>query len=259
MHDESNVESKMGDFFFNLSNGIFLAQFTQRWDKARVLCNGSSFFDKNIVLMQDYDGNCQSSKICLDHASFWIRLYDLSLNYMNGSIVRHIGNSLWEVEDIDIPEKSLVWGEFLRICVKLDIHKPLPRIKRLCLGNSDAVWVRLKYEKLPNLCYYCGLFELVDRDCTLQVTHRIQFEEEGFPFGPWLRVEGGAMKNRGRQYNREPVHDENLVGYKGDQSGLIFHIMVWLGMLMAIILLFMVSNLQRNNYRQLSQTIAHRI
>lgn len=93
--------------FFDLSDGLFLMQFTDVVDKSCVIRNGLWFFDKSLVLMWDYDGNIRLFTLCLNRASFWIKLFDLPLNCMNPAVLHMIGNTIREVEDIDIPEAVL--------------------------------------------------------------------------------------------------------------------------------------------------------
>lgn len=47
-------------------------------------------------------------------------------------------------------------GRFMRVKVTLDISLPLCRGHLLSLENGEKLWVSFKYERLPNLCYWCG-------------------------------------------------------------------------------------------------------
>jgi len=33
------------------------------------------------------------------------------------------------------------------------------------IGKDKEVWVSFKYERLPNICYWCGCFNHDDKDC----------------------------------------------------------------------------------------------
>lgn len=72
----------------------------------------------------------------------------------------------------------------------------------------------MKYEKFQNLCYCYGRSGHVDRDCEFRVTHRARFEQEGFLYGAWLRVDSGLLRNLGRVSPREDAIalDSGLIG-----------------------------------------------
>lgn len=54
-------------------------------------------------------------------ASFWIRVYDLPLFAQNEYIDRLTGNSLGQIEEVDLDNGEMEWGEFMCIRFKLDL------------------------------------------------------------------------------------------------------------------------------------------
>lgn len=117
---------------------------------------------------------------------------------MTANIVKMIGDSIGEVEDIELSENMPEWSEFSRVRIRLDITHPLPRFKRLILVESDVLWARLTYEKFPTFFYCCGNLGRVDCDRSLWSTSRAVFQKDGFPYGTWLRADRGINRNRGR-------------------------------------------------------------
>lgn len=63
------------------------------------------------------------------------------------------------------PEDDSTGGEFLRVRIILDITQPLPRCYKLWVERKLVGWVGLKYERLPNFCYWCGSVGHGNRDC----------------------------------------------------------------------------------------------
>ena len=49
--------------------------------------------------------------------------------------------------------------------VEVDVIKPLCRGRRVALNEKDEVWVSLRYEKLSNFCYRCGMISHTKKDC----------------------------------------------------------------------------------------------
>lgn len=63
-----------------------------------------------------------------------------------------------------IIDGEVIWNEFMRIKVKLDVTKPLARRKRKNFGDEEAVWVQFAYERLSKFCYCCGIIGHCHRD-----------------------------------------------------------------------------------------------
>ncbi|KAI3993716.1 hypothetical protein MKX01_002729, partial [Papaver californicum] len=61
--------------------------------------------------------------------------------------------------------ESLKWSRFARVGVKVDITKKLPKYIRVTLPSKKIIEAHLRYEELPKLCYYCGFFGHLMRQC----------------------------------------------------------------------------------------------
>ena len=72
--------------------------------------------------------------------------------------------------------------------VKIDIFKPLCRGKVIFLENSKELWVSFKYERLSNLCYWCGSLTHDDRDCELWIESEGMLPTEAQQYGAWIRA-----------------------------------------------------------------------
>lgn len=103
-----------------------------------MISEGPWFFDKNLVLLNEVNGLSQVHQIAFTHASFWVRLHDLSITakneYMGNLIRSHIGR----VEEVDIEKDEMAWGEFMSIRVSMDITKPLLRGKKINIGGKKC-------------------------------------------------------------------------------------------------------------------------
>ena len=76
----------------------------------------------------------------------------------------------------------------MRIRVLDDSSKLLCRGHKLCMEDGKAWWVRFRYERLPNLCYWCGLLTHCDKDCDLWVRSQGSLTEKDQQFGGWMRA-----------------------------------------------------------------------
>ena len=79
-------------------------------------------------------------------------------------------------------------GNFIRVRVSMDVTGPLCRGRLVSLGKEKQVWVSFKYERLPNICYWCGCFDHDDKDCEIWLNSEGSLNQEQKQFGPNLRA-----------------------------------------------------------------------
>ncbi|PPR99732.1 hypothetical protein GOBAR_AA20934 [Gossypium barbadense] len=88
---------------------------------------------------------------------FWLRVYNLPLEFMDRQMAVDVGNALGELVAIDWKDRFGGWTEFIRIKVKIDILKLLRRVVRIIDKDGGEKIGVIKYERLPDFCYVCGL------------------------------------------------------------------------------------------------------
>ena len=80
-------------------------------------------------------------------------------------------------------------GHFIRIQASIDLSMPLCHGRLIVIGEGGKqVWVSFKYERLPNLCYWCGRLTHDDRDCERWIDSEGTLTPEQREFGPHLRA-----------------------------------------------------------------------
>jgi hypothetical protein len=135
-----------GNISFNtLGENLFIVEFDNEWDKARVLEGKPWLFYECLVSVVDFDGTTPPSQMVFDRATFWIRMYNPPLACMGKEIGLKIARSMGYVEEVDVIDDEAGWGEYLRVRVMLDLTKPLTRGRMLHLQNKSA-WIDFKYE-----------------------------------------------------------------------------------------------------------------
>lgn len=85
----------------------------------------------------------------------------------------------------------------MRIRVKLDTTKLLACRKKIRIGDSDPIWVRLSYKKLSDFYYYCGIIGHGHYECEKWLVDKEKFEVLGLSYGQWLRAQIFGTRNNG--------------------------------------------------------------
>jgi hypothetical protein len=141
-----------------MGENLFLADFENSWDKTRILEGRPWLLDGNLISVADFDGTTPPAQITFDNEALWIRMYNLLLSCMGKEVGKNIGASVGMVDEIDILDDEVGWGEYLRVRIVLDLTKPLARGRMLHLENK-FIWIPFKYEKIPKFCYSCGVIK----------------------------------------------------------------------------------------------------
>lgn len=173
--------------FKEVQDRLWLFEFSNNFDKEKVLQGRPWLFDRFLLLLYDFDGVTPPVQMSFSHSPFWVQIHDMPILCMNRGVGLKIGASLGTVIDVDVAGDGVGWGRCLRIQVNLDVTKPLERGRALLL-DAKSIWVTFKYEKLPLFCFNCGRILHGSRGCPSPRLKKSGVSEES-PWGSWLRAE----------------------------------------------------------------------
>lgn len=95
---------------------------------------------------------------------FWVQLQVLPLENTNDKSAKKILNHVGDVAEVENP---IVDGRIIRLftraMVLVDVRLPLYTGCRV--RDRPRIWVSLKYEKLHDLCFKCGVIGDEQKDC----------------------------------------------------------------------------------------------
>jgi hypothetical protein len=191
--------------FMVIGENLFLIDFKLPEDKERVLEGKPWAFEGNLFLVEDFDGLVKPSELSFTHAAFWVRMFDLPLACMGKEIGRKIGESIGVVEAVDVGANGMGWGEFLRVKIRINLSKPLPRGRKINVEGKQ-VWIRFQYERLPKFCFQCGVVSHGLKGCPNRSSFRHQ--ETSPQYGPWMRANSPTRK-MDRSYGYQTAKRKN--------------------------------------------------
>jgi hypothetical protein len=190
----SNIWRIVGSVKFKeLQDNIWLFEFSNEGDKRRVLDGRPWSFNRQILVLNEFDGSIPPSQLEFRHSPFWVQVHEMPLLCMNKNVGTKIGNSLGILEDVDVAGNGLGWGSYLRLRVSLDVMKPLDRGRALNFAGKST-WVEFKYEKLPLFCFRCGRIVHGSRGCPVPPATHVHDRENPKQWGSWLRASDPKRK-----------------------------------------------------------------
>lgn len=201
----------------DLENNYFLARFKNPDDRLFVLTRGPWMIAGQYLIIKQWNDDFNPLEETIDSMADWIRIANMPMQFMFPEFLERVGNKLGTLLKIDRHTAQQTRGRFAKICVEINLNKPLKTFlrlrKRLC---------RLEYEGLNLICFQCGRYghnkeacnrdhngqEIVDKD-NLNVGNAGAANSkvnETTDFGPWMQV---PMKTRGRKILNDARNKDN--------------------------------------------------
>ncbi|XP_021847415.2 uncharacterized protein [Spinacia oleracea] len=170
---------------------LFGFQFFHWRDKEKVFHGRPWCWDNKLILMKEVEENEQPDQIVLSTSPFWVHVKNLPFSRRSDSDVAATVAGVGEVMEIESDVLGL--ERFRRVRIMVDITKPLRRLKRLIDKGGREVKVEFAYERLPFICFACGILGHSERDCS-----RVSEEEKRKELGWGLFLRASPCKGRGK-------------------------------------------------------------
>ncbi|CAN1156360.1 hypothetical protein LINPERHAP2_LOCUS20905 [Linum perenne] len=190
---------------------------------------------EHYVVIQDWRPYFQPEDSPISTLRVWVRLPGVPLEYYDAAILTIIGNRIGKTVRLDETTLEGSGGNFSRICVEVDLSKPLLSKYRLRRRVQH-----IEYEGLHTICFSCGCYEHTLDHCTTKENAetavapdvmvanptfqnrsmddpRPEVEED---FGPWMKVKSSNRKGKkfapvkASPTASSPMADEPILGKK---------------------------------------------
>ena len=165
-----------------------LFTFDNQQEMDKILASEPWSFDKHLVVLQRYEKDVDLCDMNFNMINFWVQVHEIPVRFRTQKIAEKICETIGTVSRP--ADNTKVEGDgFIRVRVKVDISKPLCRGRVISLENGRELWVSFKYERLPNLCYWCGCLTHADKDYDLWIDSEGTLPLETQQYGPWIRAQ----------------------------------------------------------------------
>ena len=172
----------------DMGDNILSFNFEDECDLNRVIEHELWTYDKHLVVFEKVVENVPISALSFQYTSFWIQIHDLPIHCLNSETREAIGSSLGTPLLMTDLEGEGGKGNYLRVRVKIDITKPLNRVRKVWSEGVVIGCAILKYERLPNFCYWCGLVSHDDRDCEHWLWSKGSLKKTDQHYRDWMRA-----------------------------------------------------------------------
>ncbi|KAI9107594.1 hypothetical protein K1719_021631 [Acacia pycnantha] len=191
-----------------LSNEYYVVSFSSKEDRDYAYHEGPWMIDDHYLIVQRWRPNFNPWKAdCQRRIAVWVRIPDLPMEFCTVESLGIIGNMIGKIIKIDRSTSIYDKGAFSRICVEVDLHKPL--LPAFTVFGEDK---QLVYEGLHLVCFECGKYGHETERCT----DRSGKEELNTTTG--LGEESSANANRSKEVR--PLSGTSVDGRGKDAQGM---------------------------------------
>ena len=170
-----------------MGNHTILFIFDNEEEVEKILEGEPWSFDKHLVMIKQYDYSIPVQDLVFEHVTLWVQVHDIPTNYLS----RKIAEKLCEAARKVSTEPTLAEvdrGNVMRIRVTVDTTLPLCRGRVFTLEDGSKGWASFKYERLPNVCYWCGRLDHFYRDCDRWIQSSGILTKQDQEYGSWIRA-----------------------------------------------------------------------
>ncbi|CAN1129179.1 hypothetical protein LINPERPRIM_LOCUS17283 [Linum perenne] len=191
--------------------GFYIVNFETISDYDRAMFGGPWMVNDHYVVIQEWRPYFEPEETFLLTLHVWVRLPGIPFKYFDGAILKLIGDRIGKTVRIDHTTLEGSRGNFARICVEVDLSKPL--LSKYRLRHQIR---RIEYEGLHTICFNCGCYGHKDEACKqipeadvtenqttsfVNLVFQSAVEQDDHPeidenFGPWMQVKRNRRKQK---------------------------------------------------------------
>nr|GMD33042.1 uncharacterized protein LOC109175269 [Ipomoea batatas] len=196
-----------------ISHDYYIAKFEALKDYEFAKFEGPWMVLDHYLVVQEWEPNFCPWKNKTEKLLVWVRFPKLPIEYFEEDFLMKIGLSVGRHVKIDTTTSLTTKGNFARICVEVDMSKPL--LSRFVLNQEE--WP-IEYEGIHLVCFKCGRYGHRQEQCGKEEVNNGDSDQQrpdgntsrahsnvfvqGQPekYGAWMLVSRKDRRNRPKDY-----------------------------------------------------------
>lgn len=175
----------------DLGEHFILIKFKSDLDLNNVLNKGPWFLGPHFISTRRWEPGFQPSLAKVLTSAVWVRFPELPVELYDKILLQKMGAKIGTLLKIDVQTENNVKGRFARLCVQVDLSKPLTAWVKVGKHRQQVA-----YEGVSSICFHCGVVGHKLQDCPQTSPQPVQTDEG--QFGKWMLA--------GRQSARSKPH-----------------------------------------------------
>lgn len=170
-----------------IGHNTFLFTFNYENDRNRVWNQRPWMINKSHLLLLEWKPEDALEEVYFDITTFWVQIKAFPLRFMikiNAELIGNLFHKLLRYESAT--RTNIIGTKHIRLQVDMDVRKPLPLGFFHDMGKGGR-WISFQYERLPDMCYRCGILGHIKCNCPAEKT--VNMRILGDLYGTWLKAE----------------------------------------------------------------------
>ncbi|XP_028077874.1 uncharacterized protein LOC114279793 [Camellia sinensis] len=156
-----NIWGLQGEFnAIDLGTDYFLFKFSDQIDCTKVFTGGPWVIMDHYLTVRCWEPNFKPSEAFETTTAVWVRFLELSIEYYQEKVLYAIAKAIGKPLKIDWNTAMVTRRKFARVCVEMDLSKPL-KPKFMLEGMVYSI----EYESLHSFCFLCGRIDHQKEAC----------------------------------------------------------------------------------------------
>ncbi|QHO28903.1 uncharacterized protein LOC127740571 [Arachis duranensis] len=181
----------------DLGQDFYLVKFYANEDFDFALLEGPWKLYDHYLTVRLWEPNFNPQTATIDKVTAWIRPPGLPIKLYDRNILRKIENIIGRTVKVDSNTAELCRGKFARLCVEVDLTKPL--IGRYLINGREY---RVEYEGIHQICFSCGRIDHEQKDCPLKQAPKATEAQSTQDFSKNQRSNGVAEMEQEQEEQR---------------------------------------------------------
>ncbi|CAL1403478.1 unnamed protein product [Linum trigynum] len=193
-----------------LRENKFVFSFPSEAIRERVWMERPWILSNTLVALKKWDGGIKPEEVEVDSMAIWVQIHDLPQKFRSEENLKAVAGFFFGMHKYD---KSGIefngWRRYVRFLVEVELNEPIP-VGFDCPWGEKKVEVVFKYEKLGDLCYYCGRISHQMHSCRWRNTDMLR-GGSGTPSGKYSadlkanRASQASPIEKNRKHSQEAV------------------------------------------------------
>ncbi|OMO65780.1 reverse transcriptase [Corchorus capsularis] len=213
----------------DLDNDYFLVRVRNPDDYNTIVSGGPWIVVGHYLTMRKWKPLFRPCQASITSTTVWVRFPGLPIEFFNRAKLTEAGNLLGRTIKVDKPTDSSSRGKYARVCVEVELGKPL--IGGIMVG---PFWQKVEYEGLDEICFDCGIYGHKTSECHQRIFkannetttphesdvavvenqgHNQEDPHQKPQFGPWMLVQ-----KRNKKPPNKGVVSSSRTGTTGEGS-----------------------------------------
>ncbi|KAF4391672.1 hypothetical protein F8388_005437 [Cannabis sativa] len=171
-----------------IDGGLIQFTFANRDDALNVLARRPWFVCGSLIVIMPWPSWLTPAEVRFDKTPIWVNVESIPPFYWNLSNLKEMASKASPVFELPQGIEDAVGLSSLRFRATIDLNQPIFSGFFLRRQKLKDLWIQYRYEKLPKICFKCGLLTHDQNSCFKAPTVVKDVEGNYYPmFGAWLK------------------------------------------------------------------------